>query len=284
MSDDKILIPDHTAVRVALWRALHMQVDSAPHIFTDELGEKLVGDEHWRNRQDMEVEFSRPMRAGIVGRARFVEDLVLEYVKKGVSQYVILGAGLDTFAQRNPNIASRIDIFEVDEPISQQWKKNRLHDLGLNIPKGLHFVPVDFEAKKSWLEELKRFGFDETRSAIIVSTGVSMYLTKEVNLEILQQIAKFAPGSIFAMTFLLSLDLLDSKERSVMGYVMKKARESGTPFLSLFSPDEAKQMASVAGFTKTEYVSADDLYQRYFMNRIDELAAGKAENFLLAMT
>lgn len=284
MNDKQAVAPEHTAVRVALWRALHIQCDSKPHIFSDEVGLKLVGDENWRNRQDMEPEFSKPMRAGIVARARFIEDLVLEQLKKGVTQYVILGAGLDTFAQRNPDIASRINIFEVDEPGPQKWKQNRLIELGFKIPKGLHFVPVDFEAGQSWWNELNNSGFDKNKPAVVVSTGVSMYLTREANVATLQQIAKLASSSTFAMTFLLALDLLETNERSIMEFVMSKAKESGTPFLSLFAPEKIKEMAKDSGFKKVEYVSANDLYQRYFKDRSDGLNAGKAENFLVAMT
>jgi O-methyltransferase involved in polyketide biosynthesis len=97
-------------------------------------------------------------------------------------------------------------------------------------------------------------------------------------------VAGLASGSTFAMTFMLALDLLESKERSVMEFVMNKARESGTPFLSLFSPDEMIAMAEEAGFKKSEYVSAQDIFQRYFASRPDGLNAGNAEAFLVAAT
>jgi methyltransferase (TIGR00027 family) len=278
------IAPEHTAVRVALWRALHTQIDSAPHIFNDEIGVKLVGEENWRERQDMNQQFSKPMRASIVGRARFIEDLVEEQIKCGVTQYVILGAGLDTFAQRRPEIASHLHIFEVDQPGPQAWKRKRLTETGFDTPDWLHFVPVDFEAGQSWLEQLIASGLDTRKPTIIVSTGVSMYLTKEANLATFQQIAKLASGSIFATTFMLALDLLDLKERSIMEFVMKKAAESGTPFLSLFSSTEILEMAKKAGFKKSSYVSGDELYQRYFANRSDGLNAGNAEGFLIATT
>src|SRR5690349_1426849 len=102
-------IPDHTAVRVALWRAMHVLVDAAPHVLTDEIGLKLAApDENWRQRPDMHPEGTRGYRASIVGRARLIEDLVEERLKNSVDQYVILGAGLDTFAQRRPELASKL--------------------------------------------------------------------------------------------------------------------------------------------------------------------------------
>ena len=145
MHDRQLAEPDNTAVRTALWRALHVEVDSPPHVFKDEVGLKLVApSDEWRNRPDMSS-FTRPFRASIVARARFVEDLVTEQVARGIGQYVILGAGLDTFAQRWPELASRLLVFEIDQPGPQEWKRQRLVDLGFGIPSFLRFVPVDFE-------------------------------------------------------------------------------------------------------------------------------------------
>src|SRR5678816_3925167 len=139
MHDRKVMAlePDSTAVRVALWRALHSEVDAPPHVFEDEVGLQLaVPEEGWRNRPDMS-QFTRPFRASILARARFIEDLVAEQVALGVAQYVILGAGLDTFAQRRPELAARLIVFEIDRPGPQVWKRQRLVDVGLGIPSFL---------------------------------------------------------------------------------------------------------------------------------------------------
>ena len=160
MPDHQVVAPDNTAVRVALWRALHVEVDSAPHVLEDEVGLKLAApDDGWRSRPDMSP-FTRPFRASIVARARFIEDLVAEQAARGVGQYVILGAGLDTFAQRRPELASRLLVFEIDRPGPQAWKRQRLVDLGLGIPSFLRLVPVDFEAGDAWWERLAASGFD----------------------------------------------------------------------------------------------------------------------------
>ncbi|MFM6927763.1 MAG: class I SAM-dependent methyltransferase [Bdellovibrio sp.] len=280
--DKNIVAPEHTAVRVALWRALHVQIDPPPHVFSDEIGAKLIAEQGWRDRQDMNPQFSKGMRASIVGRARFIEDLVEEQAKQGVTQYVILGAGLDTFAQRRPKMMSQLHIFEVDQPGPQAWKKKRLVEMGYSIPERLHFVPVDFEAGQSWWEQLLASGFDKNTPAVFVSTGVSMYLSTEANRATLHQIASLASGSTFAMTFMLALDHLSAEERSLMEFVMKKAGESGTPFVSLFPPTAMLAMAKEAGFNNALYVSGEDLYQRYFAKRADGLRAGSAEAFLVA--
>src|SRR6266516_1941141 len=150
MTDKPNAEADSTAVRVALWRALHVEIDPPPHVLEDELGLKLAApDDGWRARPDMSA-FTRPFRASIVARARFIEDLVAEQAARGVVQYVILGAGLDTFAQRRPELASRLLVFEIDRPGPQAWKRQRLVDLGLGIPSFLRLVPVDFEAGDAW--------------------------------------------------------------------------------------------------------------------------------------
>src|SRR6266850_6858701 len=143
MHDKQVAAPDNTAVRVALWRALH--------VFEDQVGLKLAApDDGWRSRPDMSP-FTRPFRASIVARARYIEDLVAEQAARGVGQYVILGAGLDTFAQRRPELAC---VFEIARPGPQEWKRQRLVDLGLGIPSFLRLVPVDFETGDAWWERL----------------------------------------------------------------------------------------------------------------------------------
>ena len=172
MTDGHDIAPDSTATRVALWRALHVQSDAPPHVLEDEIGLKLLSpDENWRSRGDMDPQFTRPFRASIVARARFIEDLVVEQAGRGVGQYVILGAGLDSFAQRRPEIASHLKVFEIDQPGPQAWKRQRLIELGFGVPDWLRFVPVDFEAGGSWREGLVSAGFDESQPAIVVSTA-----------------------------------------------------------------------------------------------------------------
>jgi methyltransferase (TIGR00027 family) len=122
VSDAQNVVPDNTAVRVALWRAMHVQVDAPPHVLDDEIGLALAGpDQGWRQRPDMHPGRTTRSRASIVARARFIEDLVEERAKQGVSQYVLLGAGLDTFAQRKSALASQLQVFEVEQPATQAW-------------------------------------------------------------------------------------------------------------------------------------------------------------------
>ena len=285
MPDKQRVAPDNTAVRTALWRALHLEVDSPPHVFKDDVGLKLAApDAGWRDRPDMSA-FTRPFRASILARARFVEDHVEERVSHGVGQYVILGAGLDTFAQRWPELASRLLVFEIDQPGPQEWKRRRLVDLGFGIPSFLRLVPVDFEAGDAWWERLAAAGFDSTRPAVVASTGVSMYLTRDAIMTTLRQAATFARGSTFAMSFMLPIALLDPDVRPGVERAAEGARASGTPFISFFTPSEMLDLARDAGFKAVQHVSAAMLAHRYFANRPDGLRPpDNSEELLVATT
>jgi methyltransferase (TIGR00027 family) len=286
MPDNSNATPDSTAVRVALWRALHLEVDPPPHVLEDEIGLKLAApDDGWRHRPDMDPHFTSRFRASIVARARFIEDMVVEQAGRGVGQYVILGAGLDSFAQRRPEIASSLKVFEVDPPGPQAWKRRRLIELGFGIPEWLRLVPVDFEAGDAWWQRLAAAGFDSGQPAIVASTGVSMYLTKDAIAATLRQIAALAPGSMLAMTFLLPLELADPEERPGLQLAQKGARASGTPFISFFTPTEMLALAREAGFREVQHVSAATLAQRYFAGRTDGFRPpNNSEELLVAMS
>jgi methyltransferase (TIGR00027 family) len=285
MREKPTAAPDSSAVRVALWRALHVEIDASPHVIEDEIGLKLAAPEdHWRDRPDMDPNGTSGFRAGIAARARFVDDLVTEQAALGVTQYLILGAGLDTFAQRRPEIASRMRIFEIDQPETQAWKRQRLTDLGIGIPDWLRLVPVDFEAGDDWWDRLAAAGFNASLPTVVACTGVTMYLTRDAVATTLRRIATLAPGTTLAMTFLLPADLTQGEERQQHKEVQKNARASGTPFLSFFTPPEMLAMARDAGFASVAHVSAADLIQRYFTGRTDGLRPSSGESFLIATT
>jgi methyltransferase (TIGR00027 family) len=283
--DQPTAVPDSTAVRTALWRAMHVELDPPPHVFEDEVGLKLAApDEGWPKRQDMHPQWTRRIRAAVVARARFVEDLVAEQAERGVCQYVILGAGLDTFAQRRPELASRLCVFEVDRAGPQEWKRRRLSELGYGLPSFLRFVPLDFEAGASLWDRLESAGFDASRPAVVASTGVSMYLSKEATAVTLRQVAALAPGSTFAMTFLLPIELLEPEDRQAFEWAQKGAAASGTPFANLFTPVEMLALAREAGFREVRHVAGTSFAERYFAGRSDDLRPSSGEDFLVAGT
>lgn len=285
MTDGMTAAPDSTAARVALWRALHLQIDPLPHVLEDDVGRRLVAPgEDWRRRPDMDPDFTKPFRASIVARSRFIEDLVSQRAAERVSQYVILGSGLDTFTQRRPEIASRMKVFEVDRPAHQAWKRRRLAEVGFGIPEWLRLVSVDFEANETWWGKLAAAGFDAAQPAVVACAGVSMYLTREAIAATLCQVAALAPGSSLAMTFLLPLDLMGPEVRPGFQLAEKGARAAGTPFISFFTPSEMLSLARAAGLKEARHVATADLNDRYFKGRSDGLRLSGGEEFLVAVT
>ncbi|MCA1843795.1 MAG: class I SAM-dependent methyltransferase [Actinobacteria bacterium] len=272
--------PDSSAVRTALWRALHVQLDAPPHLIEDEIGLALaVPEPGWQDRPDMHPVGTGGYRAAIVARTRFVEDLLVD---EGIGQYVVLGAGLDTFVQRHPELADRVRVFEIDQPGPQAWKRQRLEQLGYGVPGHLRLIPVDFEAGDDWWQALIDAGFNAAASALVSSSGVSMYISKAATAATLRQLAGMALGSIVAMTFMPPFDLVDEADRRGLEGAARGAQASGTPWISFYAPDEIVLLAREAGFSDASYVPTGELAERYLAGRDDDLTAAGGEGILLA--
>lgn len=274
--------PDNTALRTALWRALHILTDDKPYLIEDKVGYDLIKPEKdWQERPDMK--YTKRLRASIVARARFVEDLAKEKFAKGVKQYILLGAGLDSFAQRNTEIISQVDIYEIDQPNTLTWKEEKLIENGYKIPDKLHFVPVDFETS-SWWTELLNKGFDTKQTAFVSCTGVTLYLTKKTIRDTLRKMTSLASGSTIAIAFYLPLDQLDEEDKSMQEIAIKGAIASGTPFLSFFSVDEIVKLAQEVGLKEIQTVSTKDMTGKYFQDRTDNFVPASGEFFLVVNT
>lgn len=272
--------PDNTALRTALWRALHVLIDDKPFVIEDKIGFELIKPETgWQDRSDMK--YTRRLRASIVARARFIEDIAKEQIVKGVQQYVLLGAGLDSFAQRNAALSEQIKIYEIDQPGTLKWKENKLIENGYKIPPQLHFVPVDFETSSWWAELLKN-GFDINQPAFVSCTGVTLYLTKASITDTLQKIKLLASGSTIAIAFYLSLEHLDEEDKPLMEMAIKGAAASGTPFQSFYTEDEITELATSIGLKEIKTISSKDMTEKYFNNRTDNLVPASGEFFLVA--
>jgi methyltransferase (TIGR00027 family) len=174
-------------------------------------------------------------------------------------------------------------IFEVDQKDPQAWKKQRLLDLGFGIPDWLRFVPLDFEAGEAWWDALLKNGFDPSRPSIFASAGLSMYLSKEASRGTLEKIARLAPGTCLAMTFILPIEATDPELRPGLERAVAGAKASGTPFISFFMPEEIVDLARQAGFKDVQHISALDLTRLYFGGRSDGLQPPRnSEEFILA--
>jgi methyltransferase (TIGR00027 family) len=272
--------PDNTALRAALWRAMHVMIDDKPHVIEDKIGYELIKPEKdWQERPDMK--YTKRLRASIVARARFIDDVAKEEIEKGVKQYVLLGAGLDTFVQRNTAISLQVDIYEIDQPEMLAWKEEKLIENGYKIHDNLHFVPVDFE-NSSWWDELLEKGFDANLPTFLSCTGVTLYLTKDAINDTLKKIASLASGSTIAIAFYLPLEQLDEKDKPLLEMAIKGAAASGTPFVSFFSVEEIVKLADEIGLKDIQTVSTKDMTERYFKNRADDLVPASGEFFLVA--
>lgn len=283
MADKEHFHPDHTAIRVALWRALHVELDSPPHVFTDLIGIKLANPlDDWKQRPDMNPVWTRGYRASIVARARYVEDLLEEEIKKGTLQYVVMGSGLDTFAQRRPELLDKLEIFEIDKPQMQEWKKNRLKELRFKDSPKHHLVKVDFEGGDSWWKKLIENGFDVKKKAFISSTGVAMYLSIDANKNNFIQMSSMSEGSTLVMTFMLPTYLIEPSEQAQYELVQERAKAAGTPFTGLFAPEDIINLARESGLKDVHHISRSEIINRYFANRQDGLIPASGEEFLIA--
>lgn len=272
--------PDNTALRTALWRALHVLTDDKPYIIEDRIGYDLIKPEKdWQERPDMK--YTKRLRASIVVRARFIEDMAKEQIEKGVKQYVLLGAGLDSFAQRNMSISSQINIYEIDEPDTLAWKKEKLIENGYEVADNLHFVPVNFEVS-SWWDKLLSKGFNINQPTFISCTGVTLYLNKEAIGDMLKKMTMLAPESVIAIAFYLPIEQLDEEDQPMQKIANEGAEASGTPFVSFFPIEEIVKLANEIGLKEIQTISTKDMTEKYFKDRTDNLVPASGEFFLVA--
>lgn len=265
---------DSTAVRTALWRALHTIVDAEPLILDDPLGLQIAGvGDDWRARPDMDPDRTMPNRASIVTRSRAVED---ELARSGLRQYVLLGAGLDTFAQRH---SGTVRVFEIDQPATQAWKRERLETLDLPLPT---LVPVDFEAGDSWRDRVVAAGLDLGAPAFVSMLGVAMYLSPDALHDTLSQAASLASGSVMAFTTSRPIETAPPAIRPILAEASAGAAASGHPWLSLLGPDDAAALARGAGFSSVQVLTSQDLHDRYFAGRRDGLSPVGGEDLVIA--
>jgi len=259
-----------TARRVAIRRAAHQLLDH-PRVLDDPLALRIIGsdaEEALRSNPKEDHAFSRAFRAFMAARSRYAEDELAGAVGRGVAQYVVLGAGLDTFAYRNPHPG--LQVFEVDHPATQAWKREQLKAAKIAIPPSLTFVPVDFE-RQTLADGLAQWRFDTGAAAFFSWLGVTPYLTREACMITLSFVAKTPVGSGLVFDFAVDPALLNAGQRQALDALSQRVARYGEPFQLFFDPAKLQDELKGMGFHRTEFLQGKELNSRYFKDRKDGL-------------
>jgi len=276
--------PSRSALTVASLRAVHQLLDE-PLVLPDPMALPLLGASAEAALRDdpfvLNDPMSRGLRGALVVRSRFVEDELARCVAAGVRQYVLLGAGLDTFAYRNPYGDAGLRVFEVDHPGTQRWKQQLLADAGIGVPASLAFVPVDFE-RDDLGGALRQAGFRAEQAACVSWMGVTMYLTADAVMRTLGTIAGFAAGSCLCFDYRVPTTMLNPIERVVSDVLEQQIAALGEPWLSTFDPAQLQSQLLELGFSFAESATPDDLNVRYFARRKDGLRTGGGVRIMCA--
>lgn len=277
-------LPSRTAERAAILRAAHQMLDS-PLVLDDPVVLRLLGEARaaalYADPQALDRPGLRELRAFIALRSRYAEDALRAAVARGVGQYIVLGAGLDSFAYRNPHPAEILRVFEVDHPATQAWKRARLHEAGIPLPPSLVFAPVDFE-RQVLAEALAASGFDATAPACIAWLGVTVYLTREAIVRTLTWAASLPAGSAIVFEYAVPPETQTGPARAILAAMAERAAGSGEPWLTYFEPAEARAMLAETGFSDVEELGPEAAFARYFSNRTDGLRPGGTARLVLA--
>jgi methyltransferase (TIGR00027 family) len=256
-----------TAVGVARRRAVHQILDRPP-VLDDPIAVPLLGPHFAYDKLKEMHRFSRAFRAFMAVRSRYAEDHLAEAAALGVEQYVVLGAGLDTFAYRNP--FPRVRVFEVDFPATQEWKRALLAQAAIPLPAGLTFVPLDFE-HKTLAAGLAESGFNAQMPAFFGWLGVAPYLTLEAFRSTLETIARLPAGTGVSFDYGVPRQMLSLLGRVAFDRLAARVAAAGEPFRLFFSPEELGGEFRRAGFNRFEDRGSEELNARYFAGRADGL-------------
>jgi len=265
--------PSRTAMRVAMRRAAHQLFDAPPLVLDDPVAVRIIGSEAAAQMTASAHRrlFARSARAFIVARSRFAEDALARAVARGTGQFVILGAGLDTFAYRNPYPEGTLRVFEVDHPATQAWKRRKLTNAGIAAPSSVIYVPVNFE-REALADRLAAAGFDATRPAFFSWLGVTMYLTDEAFTSTLALIARSGAGGGVAFDYGAARSRLAWSDRIVLAWLSRRVASAGEPFRTFFEPDALVARLREQGFAPVDDLGRAEINARYFAARTDGLA------------
>jgi methyltransferase (TIGR00027 family) len=267
--------PGHTATLAAVGRAIH--AESERPLVVDHLALGLAGEPGTTLMAQLTSQLPEASRQSFglafAIRTRFVEDAVEAATQDGIGQYVILGAGLDSFAYRRPELSERLKVFEVDRAASQAWKRGRLEKMGVAMPASVAFVPLDAE-KDDLRAGLVKEGFDPSEAAIVSAIALTQYLGQPAIERMLELVASFAPGSRLVVTYVVPPIELSEMAAAGLAWTISQAEERGERFLSLFRPAEFDELLKRNGFSRVEEAGPSELLQMYLADRPDAQLTG----------
>ena len=275
-----------TARWTAMARGMHLLIDDDPKIFEDTLGQALadfpdddptgINAPGWVDRENTAI------RTHVIWRSRMTEDRLQASIQQGVQQYILLGAGLDSFAYRRPELLQHVAVFEIDQSASQAWKRQKLGELGIPIPGNVHYVPVDFETE-NLVEKLKQSAFDPRLPAFFSWLGVIPYLNKKATQETLQALLANVGGYCeLALDFVVPMEAISGIDREQMERAMNTAEAAGEPMQGLYHPDELKAMLKEIGFDGVTHISPVDGQKHFFDHRSDRLRLTTVAHMMIA--
>ncbi len=269
--------PSTTALGAALMRAAHTRLDD-PALIDDPWGDRLVLTEEREamlvrlGAKDLDMALrTHPAYGAVILRTRYAEDSLADAVGHGVGQYVIVGAGMDSFSLRRPAFSGQLEIFEVDHPATQEFKADRLRAFGIELPAGVHLVPADL-SEMGLDAALERSEYRSDRPAFFAWLGVTIYLTRAENLATLGAIASCAQaGSELVFEYADQRVLDAGGEQDRVREVREQVASAGEPWISGFDPDRLHEDLRGAGLELIENLGPDDLQTRYCTGRADGL-------------
>jgi methyltransferase (TIGR00027 family) len=289
--------PSSTAMGAAILRAAHLLLDDEPKILRDDFASHFSGVENeaalraaldtmranFARRVSPEFAHSllRHLRASVVMRSRYTEDELSQAIARGIKQYVILGAGLDSFAYRRRDLAEVLRVFEVDHPATQQWKRTRLRELQIALPPNLTFIPINFE-QQTVTAALRVGGYRPEEPAFFSWLGVIGYLTEEATFKTLREVVAAAPGSEIVFGYGVQEALLDEESRQMRALVKAGVAAQGEPILSLFEPTNLAARVKELGFAQVWDFGPEEANARYFAGRADGLRVANLNHLMKA--
>ena len=275
-----------TALATAYLRAAHQLLDAAPKILDNPIAVRLLGEDASRKIRESADRYRNPetqaMRSHVVLRSRFAEDRLAAAVQRGVSQYVILGAGFDTFAFRQPAWAKSLKIFEIDHSSTQSVKRSFITKARLDLAANVSFAQIDFE-HESLLEGLCRHHVSMEEPAFFSWLGVTVYLKEAAIDAALKSMAAYPSGSEVVLTFKQPPVKTAGRAAEAARKLADNVASVGEPFVSFFEPRAMEAKLLNAGFGKVAFLDLETADAQYFASRPADLPKPKHINIVSAV-